>query len=52
MPEWIAMLLCFALLFIVGGFVLLLHVLDILKKTGDKAMLGAAMVYLVERFKK
>lgn len=52
MPDIFYMFVCFALIFVMGAFVLFLHILDKIGKLGKAGMFGAAMVYLVERFKK
>lgn len=52
MPDIFFMFVVFGLLVVVWGFVLLLHILQKASDFGNKLMLGAALVYLVERFKK
>lgn len=52
MMEIFYMFVCFAMLFVIGGFVLLIHILDMGKKRTDKMMLTGVLVYLVERFRK
>ena len=52
MPDIFFMVVVLVLLVVVCSLVLFLHILQKVSDLGSKAMLGAVLVYLVERFKK
>lgn len=52
MPDIFFMFVVFGLLIVMWSLVLFLHILQKVSEIGSKAIFGAALVYLVERFKK
>lgn len=52
MPDIFFMFVLFAMLFVIGVGLLILYIVDQFTDLGKKAVFGAAIVYLVERFKK